>query len=74
MLDYDGDEDMDLVVADANHSEDYYLIINKLAPVYALYGEAISTNVVTGLLDPGQYAITKARIINLNQGVRGFFR
>jgi len=71
MLDYDNDEDMDLVVADANHSGDYYLIINKLAPVYALYGEAISTNVVAGLLDPRQYAITKARIIRLNQGVRG---
>ncbi|MDI6697791.1 MAG: PilC/PilY family type IV pilus protein [Candidatus Saccharicenans sp.] len=71
MLDYDGDEDMDLIVADANHSGDYYLIINKLAAVYALYGEAVSTNVVAGLLDPRQYAITKARIISLNQGVRG---
>ena len=71
LLDYDNDEDMDLIVADANHSGDYYLIINKLADVYALYGEAISTNVVAGLLDPRQYAITKVRIINLNQGVRG---
>jgi len=71
MLDYDLDGDMDLVLADANHSGDYYLIINKLASVYALYGEAVSTNVVEGRLDPRQHAITKARIINLNQGVSG---
>ena len=71
MLDYDSDGDMDLIVADANHSGDYYLIINQLAPIYALYGQAVSTNVVENLLDPRQYAVTKARIINLNQGVRG---
>jgi hypothetical protein len=71
MVDYDSDGDMDLIVADANHSGDYYLIINQLAGVYALYGEAISTNVVESLIDPRQYSITKARIVNLNQGVTG---
>jgi len=71
MVDYDSDGDMDLIIADANHSGDYYLIINQLAGVYALYGEAISTNVVEGMLNPRQYAITKARIVNLNQGVKG---
>ncbi|MDI6845017.1 MAG: PilC/PilY family type IV pilus protein [Candidatus Saccharicenans sp.] len=71
MLDYDNDDDLDLILADANHSGDYYLVINKLAHVYATYGEAVSTNVVVGLLDQRQYAITKARIRFLNQGVRG---
>ncbi len=73
MLDYDSDDDLDLILADANHSGDYYLIINKLAAVYATHGVAVSTNVVAALLNPRQYAITKARIINLNQGVRGSF-
>ncbi|NPV82906.1 MAG: PQQ-binding-like beta-propeller repeat protein [Candidatus Aminicenantes bacterium] len=71
MLDYDNDGDLDLVVADANHSGDYYLIINKSADVYVLRGEAISKNLVENILDPRQYAITKARIIRLNQGVLG---
>jgi len=71
MLDYDGDGDTDLILADANHSGDYYLIINQLAGVYTLYGEAISTNVAAGLIDPRRYSITKARIVNLNQGVKG---
>ncbi len=69
-LDYDQDGDVDVVLADANHSGDYYLIINQLAPVYALYGEARSTS-YTSSLNPYQYAITKIRITNLRQGVRG---
>lgn len=74
ILDYDSDDDLDLILADANHSGDYYLVINKLASVYATYGVAVSKNVMAGLLNPRQHAITKARIINLNQGVRGSFQ
>ncbi len=69
MLDYDLDGDMDIILADANHSGDYYLIINMLAAVYNLYGEAVSLNVAN--LDPRQYAITKARIRHINQAVSG---
>ncbi|MBC7364698.1 MAG: VCBS repeat-containing protein [Candidatus Aminicenantes bacterium] len=73
VTDYDQDGDYDLVLADANHSGDYYLITNLLAEVYVLYGEAISTNVLANLINPREYAITKARIINLNQGVSGSY-
>ncbi len=70
VLDYDGDGDMDLIVADANHSGDYYLVINELAPVYTLHGEARS-KVVTPDLDPNAEAITRVRLENLDQWVRG---
>ncbi|HEK86111.1 MAG TPA: hypothetical protein ENO29_07135 [Candidatus Aminicenantes bacterium] len=70
MLDYDQDGDMDLILADANHSGDYYLVINTLANVYALHGEAVSKTISQNL-DPRQYAITKVQITNLQQGVRG---
>ncbi|MFO7980090.1 MAG: VCBS repeat-containing protein, partial [Candidatus Aminicenantes bacterium] len=70
VLDYDSDGDMDVILADANHSGDYYLIINQLAHVYALYGEAISTNVSPDL-DPNTQAITKVRVDDLDQYVRG---
>jgi len=69
MVDYDSDGDMDLILADANHSGDYYLIINQLAHVYNLYGEAISTNIAG--INPRQYSITKAKISFINQGVWG---
>lgn len=69
-LDYDQDGDMDVVLADANHSGDYYLIINQLALVYALSGEARSTS-YTSDIDPSLYAITKARISDLRQAIRG---
>ncbi len=69
MVDYDSDGDMDLILADANHSGNYYLMINKLAGVYNLYGEAISLNVTN--LNPREYSITKARISFINQGVWG---
>jgi len=69
-LDYDNDGDVDVILADANHSGDYYLIINELAPVYALAGEARSTD-VAGDLDPNQYAVTKTRISSLVQRVLG---
>jgi len=70
MLDFDQDGDTDVILADANHSGDYYLIINELAPVYVLHGEAWSTN-VTPHLDPNTQAITRVRLMNFDQFVRG---
>jgi len=77
-LDYDQDGDMDVILADANHSGDYYLIINELAPVYNLYGEARSTSITSDetnhpelYLDPNEYAITKVRVKSIRMGVRG---
>jgi len=71
-VDYDQDGDMDMILADANHSGDYYLIINELATVYTLTGIAQSTN-LTSHLDPNKYAITKVRITNLEQGWEGVY-
>ncbi len=70
VLDYDGDGDLDIIVADANNSGDYYLVINELAPVYTLHGEARS-KVVTPALNPNAEAITRVRLENLDQWVRG---
>jgi hypothetical protein len=70
MLDYDLDGDLDVILADANHSGDYYLIVNELAPVYALHGEAWSLN-LTDSLDPHTQAVTRVRLVTLDQGVRG---
>jgi hypothetical protein len=70
MLDFDQDGDMDVILADANHSGDYYLIINELADVYVLHGEAWSNN-VTPHLDPGTQAITRVRLTRFDQHVRG---
>jgi len=71
MLDYDLDKDIDVVMADANHSGDYYLVINTLADYYNCYGEAVSLSISEGLLNPNEYAITKVQITNLQQGIRG---
>jgi hypothetical protein len=68
-LDYDRDGDMDAVIADANHSGDYFYIENKLANVFELYGQAQSTNVGVGLLDPRLHAVTRVRVTSLRQGV-----
>lgn len=70
-IDYDQDGDMDVILADANHSGDYYLIINQLADVFALSGYAQSTNVSEGVIDPREHAITRVRISRLQQRVRG---
>jgi len=70
LMDYDLDGDMDVILADANHSGDYFLVINDLAPVYTTYGEAWSTN-VTPDLNPAKHAITSVRMSNLDQSVRG---
>jgi hypothetical protein len=68
-LDYDHDGDMDAVIADANHSGDYYYIKNELAGVYELYAQAQSTNVGAGLLDPRLHAVTRVRVSSIRQGV-----
>jgi outer membrane protein assembly factor BamB len=70
MVDYDMDGDIDVVLADANHSGDYYLIRNDLAGVYALNGEARSLDVAGGL-DQSQYAITRVRMTSIEQRVEG---
>jgi hypothetical protein len=69
-LDYDQDGDMDIIVADANHAGDYFLVINQLADVYALHGEAVSSD-VSGGLDPARYAVTRARMTTIRQDVLG---
>jgi hypothetical protein len=70
MLDYDQDGDLDAILADANHSGDYYLVRNDLADVYALTGEARSTD-VTGGLDQQKYAVTKVQLTDIRQRVIG---
>ena len=69
-LDYDKDGDQDFLIADGNHTENYYLFVNRIADVYNLQGIAQSTN-VTPALNPNLHAITRIRIINLNQSVVG---
>ncbi len=69
-VDYDGDGDEDIVLADANHSGDYYLVKNNVATVYATHGEAVSSN-ISGQLDPARNAITQVEVLNLQQGVYG---
>jgi Tfp pilus tip-associated adhesin PilY1 len=69
-VDYDQDGDIDIVLADANHSGDYYLIRNDLADVYALSGEARSTD-ISGGLDQQQYAVTQVRLASIRQRVLG---
>jgi hypothetical protein len=68
-LDYDHDGDMDAVIADANHAGDYFYIENELSGVYELYGQATSTNVGTGFLDPRLHAVTRIRVSSIRQGV-----
>ncbi len=69
-FDFDRDGDDDILMADGNHSERYYLFINDIADVYNTYGEGISTN-ISGALDYSQHAITKVEIVNLDQRVMG---
>jgi hypothetical protein len=68
-LDYDQDGDLDAVIADANHSGDYFYVENELAGVYELYGQATSTNIGAGYLDPRENAVTQIRVTSVRQGV-----
>ena len=68
-LDYDNDGDLDIIIADANHSGDYYLVENQLAEVFELRGQAQSTNVGFGMLDPRLHAVTRVRVSSIRQGV-----
>jgi len=70
IVDYDQDGDLDVILADANHSGDYYLVRNDLADVFVLTGEARSTD-VTGGLDQKQYAVTRVKLRNIKQRVLG---
>ncbi|HPW17967.1 MAG TPA: PilC/PilY family type IV pilus protein [Candidatus Aminicenantes bacterium] len=70
-LDYDRDGDMDAVIADANHSGDYYFIENRTAGVYETFARATSTNIGSGLLDPRLHAVTRIRVTDLRQGFYG---
>jgi hypothetical protein len=73
-MDFDKDGDYDVIVADANNSGDYYLIINMLADVFALKGQAQSTNIgLDGLipLDERYHAVTRIRLARLTQTWRG---
>jgi hypothetical protein len=68
-LDYDNDGDLDIIIADANHSGDYYLVENQLAEVFVTDGQAQSTNIGVGLLDPRLHAVTRVRVSSIRQGV-----
>jgi hypothetical protein len=69
-FDYDNDGDIDFIIADGNHTQNYYIFTNAIAPVYNLQGTAVSKN-LTSALDPAQAAITRVRIKLLNQGYIG---
>src|SRR4030042_3805463 len=68
-LDYDNDGDLDVVIADANNSGDYYRIENELASVFELYGQGQSLNVGAGFLDSRLHAVTRVRVSSIRQGV-----
>ncbi len=55
-LDFDKDGDMDVIVADANDSGDYYLVINMLADVFTLNGQAHVHEHRPGRSDPPRRA------------------
>jgi hypothetical protein len=69
-FDYDQDGDEDFLMADGNHTRDYYIFINNIADVYNLEGTAQSAN-ITPALNPNLHAITRVRIVNVVQSVIG---
>jgi len=70
-LDYDGDGDLDFMMADGNHSEFYYYFENILSDRYNLQGTGISTDITGGNLDPNRYSITSVQFTALDQTVIG---
>jgi outer membrane protein assembly factor BamB len=70
MVDYEGDGDIDVILGNAEGAGVYSLIRNDLADVYALSGEARSTDVV-GDVDLEQFAVTKVRFSSILQRVSG---
>ena len=69
-FDFDQDGDQDFLIADGNHTENYYLFINNLADVYNLEGTAQSIN-ISPELDPELHSITKVQFTRLIQDVVG---
>jgi hypothetical protein len=70
VFDYNKDGVADFLIADGNHTENYYIFMNSLAPVFALDGQGVSLN-LTPALDPNQQAITRIRMTKLTQSVLG---
>ncbi|MFW6128972.1 MAG: PilC/PilY family type IV pilus protein [Candidatus Aminicenantaceae bacterium] len=69
-LDYDGDGDIDFLMADGNHTETYYVMTNELANVYNLNGIAVSLDTVDNL-DPELYSITRVKINQVDERTIG---
>jgi len=70
-LNYDGDDDLDFMMADGNHSAFYYCFENVLSDRYNLIGIGQSTDITSGLLDRTRYSITKVQFAGLSQSVIG---
>jgi len=70
LLDYNNDGEPDFIIADGNHSENYYVFLNTIANVYNLKGTGMSVNLTTSLPST-QYAITKARFTQIDQSTMG---
>lgn len=70
-IDYNNDGAVDIILCDANDSGNYYIVVNSIADIFTIYGQAQSTNIVAGVLDPEQYAVTSVRITSLWQSYYG---
>jgi len=70
-IDYNNDGAVDIVLCDANDSGNYYIVVNSIADIFTLNGQAQSTNIVAGVLDPELYAVTNIRVTSLRQTFRG---
>ncbi len=70
VFDFDKDGDTDFLIADGNDSQYYYLFVNDIADVYNTQGVGISAN-LTSTLAGRQYAITRVRMTDIDQGIIG---